>query len=668
MSTEIKFSTRVIFLGLSLLFSCAIAVAQPGPLTSLGLRDNLYDRVGNTYQLQDLAVNDTVRGYDTLIINNTCGCDAGYFRLFFEPGCGMEDTTVAADTLRRNVLCRVLRDLSQFINSPLTSSGEKVNIWVRNKDNVPGASGTTAFGTSFYPIPAVNSVSGIVDNTTWLTIHSGTDGYTNNASINPWLISTSGATYFHAVIAFDFSTYTWHSNLASSPSSGDYDLYSVALREMAHILGITSAIGSSGTSVLGSDYPYFTRYDQYLKTHSGTALLHHSGSNAMYGYLWNPTLNVPSNVLSPYSGSCVDDSTVCDTAVKYDGTVTLPVYTPNCYELGYSLSNFEDMCTGTPDPANNNLYFAVSNVTFPGTLKRYLQTEERSVLCDIGYTVDTVFGDTSILNYQHYGSTVCDGITVAGVNDGFNSSGTIVYYSSTDGKIRFNGSSLASGVPGILDNDVNADAFEGLEAVNGSGTFNVTSGGSSTDVYYTPASGDDKFIIVRYVPLNSSSGQRGNLTYVELMASLPTGCTAMPCQLVKNGDFTYGDHAGVLDVIPSQNNFSPTVLAPKASLCSWLCFLNSADWYRDGYATTYMYGDGEWLADVPFHHSAATVPAIDVLTHTGDSTHNFIGMSAQHTVGGCGPGGLGWANEAIQTQLTERLIPGAKYKLEYCAS
>lgn len=668
MSTATKFCTGAIFYGLSLLFSYSTAIAQPGPLTSLGLRDAVYDRIGNTYQLQDLAVNDTVRGYDTLIINQTCDCDAGYFRLYFEPGCGMDDTTVSADTLRRNVLCRVLRDLSAFIQSPLTSSGEKVNIWVRNKDNVPGASATTAFGTSFYPIPAINSVSGIVDNTTWLTIHSGVDGYTNIAGINPWLISTSNATYFHAIIAFDFDTYTWHTDLSSSPSSGDYDEYSVALREIARILGITSAIKGDGNSVLGSNYPYFTRYDKYLKTHDGIPLLSHTGSNAMYGYQWNSALNVPGNVLSPYSSSCVDDSTVCDTAVQYDGAVTIPTYTPNCFELGYSLGNFEDMCTGTPDPANNNLYFTVSNVTFPGTLKRYLQTEERTVLCDIGYNVDTVYGDTSILNYEHYGSTVCNGITVAGIHDGFNSSGASVYYSSSDGKIRFNGPSLVSGIPGLLDNDVNADAFEGLEVLNGSGTLNATSGGTSTDIYYTPASGDGNFIIVRYVPLNTSSGQRGNVTYAELLMSRDPACDVTPCNLVQNGEFEFGNNAGVLNVVPSQNRFFPsTATAPVASLCNWLCFLNSADWYRDGFEATYMYGETEWRSGIPFPPATGTVPAIDVFDRFGTESQNFIGMSAQRNAGGCSSGGTRFGNEAIQTQLTERLIPGARYKLEFWA-
>ncbi|MBX2907250.1 MAG: PKD domain-containing protein [Taibaiella sp.] len=665
MNIPLKRAAKHLSLILPLLLMCSVASAQPGPLTHLGLRDTVYDRVGNVYQLYDLAVNDTVRGYDTLVINQTCSCDAGYFRLYFEPGCGMEDTTISADTLRRNVLCRVLRDLSQFIQSPLTSNGEKVNIWVRHKDNVPGTSGTTAYGTSFYSIPSVSSVSGIVDNTTWLTIHSGTDGYANIASINPWLKATSSATFFHAVVAFDFDTYTWHTDLSSSPSSGDYDLYSVALREMARILGITSTINSGGNSVLGINHPYFTRYDKYLKTHHGESLLSHTGSNVMYGYQWNSALNIPANILSPYPLSCIDDSTICDTAIQYDGAVTLPVYTPNCFQLGYSLNNFEDMCTGTPDPANNNLYFTVSNVTFPGTLKRYLQSEERKVLCDIGYTLDSVFGDTSILSYKYYESAVCSGYTVAGTNDGLDSFGAPLYFSSTDRKIRFSGPSLAFGIPGILDNDRNADAFEGMEIVAGYGTLNHTSGDGSTDMYYVPATADLETILIRYVPLNTSTGQRGNLTYLELAPTLGT-CYTTACDLVVNGNFSDAEHCGVIDV-PGGNTEAtpPHVAAAAAKICNWSNYAASADLFRHGCDSVFLYNFSGIKPDIPFTYASGWGP-VPFYDHDGGTSINFVGMnSGRAAFNVCSS--PGWFFEALRTQLAAPLIPGGKYVLDFWA-
>ena len=59
----------------------------------------------------------------------------GYYRLYFEQGCGFQTgATNAAE--RRDVLCKVFTDISNFIVSPLVADGnlntEKVNIWIRN--------------------------------------------------------------------------------------------------------------------------------------------------------------------------------------------------------------------------------------------------------------------------------------------------------------------------------------------------------------------------------------------------------------------------------------------------------------------------------------------------------------------------------------------------------
>ncbi len=89
--------------------------------------------------------------------------------------------------------------------------------------------------------------------------------------------------------------------------------------------------------------------------------------------------------------------------------MTQKVYTPDCYEKGSSLSHFEDECdlpasipptfTLVP-PASNNQYFVMANsivpgpydaAVNPGAMKRYPTPEERQVLCDIGYNVNTYF-------------------------------------------------------------------------------------------------------------------------------------------------------------------------------------------------------------------------------------------------------------------------------------
>jgi len=390
-------------------------------LSENGIFDTVLDRTGNKYPIVRIAIDDTLRGrWDSVLPNKVLSCTSGYFQIYLEPGCGMDDDGDTDNVARRNVLCRVLYDLSQFIHSPLTTSGAKVNLWVRKKNNVLGVGSAISYGTSFFPLPYSNTTSGIADNASWLTIHSGADGYKN---LMPYSAMNSNS-FFHLIITFDFGgSYSWHTDLTTTPSSGEYDLYTVALKEVTHALGFASEISGDGSPLIGGTYNYYSRYDRFLKTHSGVPLIVNSGSIGMYGYDFNPSISSAFAVLSPNASNCIADSTDCDTAVKYVGGITQAVYTPNCYEVGFSLSNFEDECWGTPTPANNNLYFVESNITGVASMKRYLKPEERTVLADIGFSVDTVYGDTTNHNFHNYGGSISTGITVAGINDGFNSGG-----------------------------------------------------------------------------------------------------------------------------------------------------------------------------------------------------------------------------------------------------
>ncbi|MEE9373248.1 MAG: hypothetical protein V3V00_09370, partial [Saprospiraceae bacterium] len=47
--------------------------------------------------------------------------NSGYFNLYFEPGCGMEGNTTV-EIARRDVLCQLFSDLSNFITQRVTKS------------------------------------------------------------------------------------------------------------------------------------------------------------------------------------------------------------------------------------------------------------------------------------------------------------------------------------------------------------------------------------------------------------------------------------------------------------------------------------------------------------------------------------------------------------------
>lgn len=401
---------------------------------------------------------------------------------------------------------------------------------MRNFANIDAPTGTLGAASSFY-IPTYNStntIGGILDGEIWKTIHLGVDSYTN----------VSGATnlFYHGEVAFNFndSNINWHTNLAINTPSNLYDLYTVILHEVVHSLGFGSFINQNGASI--DPAPYYSRYDTFLQTNTNLPLLT-IGTCSMYDISFNPSVSPtvlrPGCTLPDNLGNGVLNSTVCNNAIKYVGSSTVPVYTPKCFETGGSLSHFEDMLFPTcASPYGNDNYFVLSNVNLLGTTKRYLKPEERNVLCDIGYKVKTTFGTTTTSNgYFNYGGIACAGITVAGLNDGINSNGDYTFVANVSGNITINGGT-------ILNNDINATGFECLQDVTAIATLSATSGTSLTNINFSSAISG--LHILRYVPVNGA--KRGNITYVYVYIRTPAstgGCSPNPsvCNLVMNGDF-----------------------------------------------------------------------------------------------------------------------------------
>jgi len=301
---------------------------------------------------------------------------------------------------------------------------------------------------------------------------------------------------------------------------------------------------------------YYSRYDRFLQTQSGQPLLTTSSPACnMYNWSFNPSLT-PAAIVSPGStaASCPSgyqtgayvNHTTCSNAVNYaDGTMTQPVYTPFCYERGSSLSHFEDECTvpagfAITPPTSNDHYFVMSNATRPGPysattnpggMKRFPRPEERTVLCDIGYSVNTTYGSAANLNLNTYGGSVCPGLQVAGVCDGINTGGAFSFFTSGTTPVVINGLTAGS----ILTNDYNATAFKCLEVISGGGSVSVAAGTASTVVSFTPAAGASGVQLLRYIPV-SATGAEGNITYVYVFVGDPL-CVPSACDLVLNGGF-----------------------------------------------------------------------------------------------------------------------------------
>jgi len=638
-------------------------------ITPNGVLDAIFDKQGNKYTFNDILINtDNNQSYNRVAL---LGCSTNsIFNLYFETGCGLDNIASQIDNDRRAVICQVFEDLSAFItttNSALQpTSTTKVNIWVRNINNIPNANNSVlGVASGFYNMPSNNSIGGITDNEIWKTIHAGVDSYAN--VVAP-LVSNGGSSnangiFYHGYMAYNFNptntttgftAYNWNLDTSNPATSTQIDLYSIVLHEMLHALGFNSLVNANGTSQFGSNYKYFSRYDQFLKNNSNVALLTTSSSSLLYNQSFNSLLN--TNILRPgcsipgniNSGNSID-TTLCNDALKFVGSNGIvPVYTPTCFENGSSLSHFEDEIYPTcsshyPD----NSYFVMSNANYSGATKRYIKPEERAALCDIGYSVNTSFGvsgakidgNNTFYNYQN--TSVCNGITVAGINDGKNPNNTYTYIGNAGSNITINAAN-------ILLNDFNATEFIGLEDLTASSSITPTSGNSSTNIVFTSSLAGVH--LLRYIPKNGN--ELGNITYIYVYVQPIinyasgqlglTDCNPIPnaCDLVMNGDF-------------EQKSSLPDNLSQINKACGWWDDL--------------MFGTDYFHTNLPF--SPTFTPLIPCsligkqnITLAGSSAHS--GFLTQNNI--INP--LLNQYEILKTKLSTPLIAGVEYQLSFNVS
>ncbi|MBU1719129.1 MAG: PKD domain-containing protein, partial [Bacteroidetes bacterium] len=604
-----------------------IRVRPETPLiTPGGVFDTILDMYGNKYLLSDLSVSNALSGNNSYQTKSTMLCSpAGYFNLYFEEGSDMEGSGVQEQ--RREVICQLFRDISAFIASPLETNGldNHVNIWVRDFNNIPNTGGALGIASPFYCLPAgASTVGGIADNEIWKTIISGFDSYTNVAS--PILtVGGQSLSFFHGMVAFDFSSFNWHAQLSDNTSHSLYDLYTVALHEVTHSMGFASLIAVDGSSKFAPNYNYYSRYDLFLQTQDGEDLITNTGGCSLYDYAFAGGDLITIN---PFD---------CDNAILFGGTVNQLVYSNPPFSNGTSLSHFEDVCHrlgGVDDPKANDSYYVMSdsyNPTFT-LMKRIYTPEERNVLCNLGYSVSAIWGSGIAHNYFDYGDNFCVENHVVGINDGINSDGTFRW--------QVNTGILNIDIPAIqfLENDfvtppsVTPFGFECLEVIYGSGNVSVSSGSSGDIVHFTvPTIMEPGVRILRYIPI--SDGIRGNITYLYIWVLDGTCSSSASCNLVNNSNFE--------DVVYCGNG------AVASGLSCWNSISGTVDLFQRGCSGGYNVGT---------YTHPETQP---VESHDGSPNDAFLGFLASQEVTNVK------YYEATQTILSSPLIPGEEYKLSF---
>ncbi|MDD2984955.1 T9SS type A sorting domain-containing protein [Flavobacterium sp.] len=630
-------------------------VPQPNHFTPGGVMDTIFDKSGNQYTFNDILIN-TQSNAQSRVTLLSCSNNS-IFNLYFEEGSGCEDNSIIEHNLRRQVICNVFEDLSAFLTTSSSAlqptSTTKVNIWVRNIANIPDISPQAlGLASGFYNFPASATTGGITDNEIWKTIHNGIDSYTN--VVNPLITAGSGSNssgiFFHGYMAFNFdASINWNLDTSVFASTTEKDLYTVVLHEITHALGFNSLIDVDGSSKFSDDFNYFSRYDLFLKSDTNVPLLSTNSTINLYNNTFNSSL-LSSTILHPNctisgnvnTGSTIN-TTVCYNAVKYFGAVsTVPVYTPTCYESGSSLSHFEDELYPSCSTAyGNDSYFVMSNANGNGVTKRFLKPEERNALCDLGYAVNTTYGVSgTIINvvdtFYDYGGSICDGIMVAGINDGItfgaNNSVNFTFLGNTSMFPNIN-------IYNILQNDQNATGFEGLEDITGNATLSVTSGDASTVIEFNSTSVG--LHLLRYVP--TYGAQKGNITYiyVYVIPNNPEGlstCVPLPnpCDLILNGDF-------------EQNSSIPN---------NWGNLNLACGWWEDGIA-----GPDYFHIDSPIQIGSPSIPC------NGAGNQNPTNLASK---GHAGFYALKHINsselnvyETITSKLSFPLEPNTAYQLSF---
>lgn len=650
---------QLLFIGLILVSNLSFGQDKPAlevQYTPNGIFDKVLDSEGKLYNLSDLQVSNPLDKKAGTIQSKTLLCTPGIFELYFEAGSGMETVGDPQHDQRRAIMCQAFQDISDFLNTPLKNTGNtnKVKFWIRSPTTMGLPSNAAGGASAFYSLPAPYivipsqgaHVSGIIDNEIWKTIQSGNDSYAD--IVFPFVSTGENNGFYHGWASFNFAgTVDWNLDYNSYDASTGYplnyvDFYSTIIHEVTHALGFSSLINFNGyskfhygiTSYYGN---FFTRYDKFLKSSSDLPLLINTPPNGAEMYPYGFNLALPANTLYP---SCTLSPPIfngntgafnCQTSVKYVSNISVPVYNPPCFENGSSLSHFEDACY------NGNLndqYFMMSERASGLFAKRTLTSEERQVLCDIGYSVNTTFGNAADHTFKDYGGTPCPGNQIAGVSDGF---------SNSSGMYAFQGNSGANiTISGILNNDYTAGLpsnlrFEYLEDLyDPDAIFSVTSGMPSTS--FTVKSFVPGLHLLRYVPFDIVTGKRGNITYIYL--NVFNDCATIgPNQLVKNGSF-------------EEHEYAPTYSSQIYKACGWhnASYLSTADYFNSDATNVSLSTPAN-----QFGNQADNIAG----------NHGYAGMFANPYVPNSTQSSSG---ESIKTELTMALQPNTDYKLSFDVS
>lgn len=645
---KMKIKSRCLCVTLLILKLNCFAQTDFSFLTPGGLFDTLFDGTGTKYNLRNLDSRGGRAAGGSFTVNAvpTVSCSAGYFDVYYEPG-----SIWLSSVPMRTVLCQVLLDLSNFIQSPITTntSNPRINLICGNI-NGPGLLATASSFYSF-PLNPTNPNQGAIEGQIQKFIRSGVDPYAT-IPISYTSTSTQGS-FYHGFV--NIASNSWHTDIFSQPPGNTYDLYTVLLHEVTHALGFTTLINgvNAGVSIFGPSNNYYSVYDTYLEDSNSNRLLNPAPTStcSQNNLIFTTSSLTVINPLSCNNTTGTDFASSCGTAVRFAGPVfTSTVYTPPCWQAGASLSHLEDFCLapGNACPTTlggmNNLFYAMANYGIPGPCgtKRFLKDEERCVLSALGYSTNVFYYSavgaliSGTVNSYPY-SVLCQPTLVVGRNDGL-VGGQYTYVSTSN--------TFTVALIDLLLNDLpltglTASCFEVIysSVFGNNATYSVLNG-----VLTVNAVSGSGLVILKYYPINSA-GQFGNATYVYVQF-LSNNCnTVNNCNMIQNGGF----ENLINPLLSPQCGLVGTNL-PSSAISCWENYEGFPALHSRSCTTGGNYNLGVATeGSFPFA----------VNSFNGIGNNRVISLHYKQSMGN--------ASQAMKNNLSQPLIPTSQYRINFMA-
>ena len=222
--------------------------------------------------------------------------------------------------------------------------------------------------TLTFDVTAVNSPTSATLASTGSDLTSTSAGFFNTVVQNKILTGVdANGTAADGYVDVNFGT-PWA--YGDSVTNTQYDFTSTAMHEMLHALGFLSYVDAPGSSwnARGTNW---TTFDNFIVTNNKTKVI----GTVLNRYRWNTAYN---KNLTGSSGGLYFNGV---NAIAANGGLLVPLYTPNPWESGSSVSHLDD---STFTGVKTQLMNAMADT---GKGIRTISAIELGVLKDLGYTV-----------------------------------------------------------------------------------------------------------------------------------------------------------------------------------------------------------------------------------------------------------------------------------------